>query len=132
MIALDTNIIVRFLVRDDEKQARQVYRRFRIAEDRHELLSIPLLVVLETIWVLDSVYEVARGEIIDAIEELMLMPILKFQNYRVLQNFLTAARRENTDLPDLLIAHSSRDIGCEYILTLDKKASRSPLFHLLK
>ena len=46
MIALDTNVIVRFLVRDDEKQAQVVYARLKQAEQAREILLIPLLVVL--------------------------------------------------------------------------------------
>ena len=132
MIALDTNIIIRFLVRDDEKQAQLVYRRFKQAERRRELLFVPLLVMLETIWVLESLYHLTRGEIIGSIEDLLLMPIFQFQNYAVLQKFLASARQERTDLSDLLIAHSGRDSGCHHVLTFDKKAARSQLFQFLK
>ena len=132
MMALDTNIIVRFLVRDDEKQAQLVYRRFKQAERRRELLFVPLLVMLETIWVLESLYNLTRGEILGSIEDLMLMPIFQFQNYEALQKFLGSARQERTDLSDLLIAHSCRARGCRQVLTFDKKAARSQLFQLLK
>ena len=57
MIALDTNVLVRFLVRDDEKQAQIVYARFKQAESAREVLFVSLLVVLETIWVLESAYD---------------------------------------------------------------------------
>ena len=132
MIALDTNIVIRFLVRDDEKQSQLVYRRFKQAERRRELLFVPLPIMLETIWVLESLYNLTRGEIIGAIEDLMLMPIFQFQNYGALQKFLVSARQESTDLSDLLIAHSCRASGCKQVLTFDKKASRSQLFQLLK
>jgi len=46
MIAVDTNIIVRFLVRDDEKQAEAVRKRLKQAEAQREHFKIPLLVVL--------------------------------------------------------------------------------------
>lgn len=132
MIALDTNIIIRFLVCDDEKQAQLVYRRFQQAERRRELFFVSLLVMLETIWVLESLYDLARGEILNSIEDLMLMPIFQFQDYEALQKFLASARQERTDLSDLLIAHSCRASGCRQVLTLDKKASRCQLFQLLK
>lgn len=57
MKGLDTNILVRFLVRDDEAQAETIYKRFKQAESDKEVLFVPLLVVLETVWVLESVYE---------------------------------------------------------------------------
>ena len=50
MIAIDTNVIIRFLVRDDVKQAEIVYARFKRAEAARERLFIPLLVLLEMLW----------------------------------------------------------------------------------
>ncbi len=44
MIALDTSILIRFLVRDDEKQAQIAYARFKKAEASHETFFVPLLV----------------------------------------------------------------------------------------
>ena len=78
MIALDTNILIRFLLRDDEKQAQAVYRIFQTAEERGEILFVPLLVVLETLWVMDSVYRISRREILLILEDLLLLPIFKF------------------------------------------------------
>ena len=64
MKALDTNVIIRFLVRDDKQQAEIVYRLFKRVERKNETLFVPLLVVLETLWVLESVYEYfTRGNI---------------------------------------------------------------------
>lgn len=132
MIALDTNILVRFLVEDDEKQAQAVRARFKQAEAARERLFVPLLVVLETIWVLESAYEVPRAEILKALEELKAMAILEFEAGNVLQQSLAEGRRCGADLSDLLIAHAAKAAGCDGGITLDKKASRLPFFHLLK
>ncbi len=40
MNALDTNIIVRFLVRDDQSQAESVYRLFKKAENEKKVFFI--------------------------------------------------------------------------------------------
>lgn len=132
MIALDTNILVRFLVRDDERQARLVYLRFKEAESRREYLFVPLLVVLETLWVLESAYDLTRMEIIESFESLLQMPILEFESDVVIRNSLENGKEVGVDLSDLLIAHSSQTKGCDHVLTLDKKASRLPTFLLLK
>ncbi len=47
MKALDTNVLARFLMNDDELQAQQVYQVFKAAEARHERFYVSLLVVLE-------------------------------------------------------------------------------------
>jgi len=46
MTALDTNILVRLLVKDDEDQSKIVFKRFKKAEKENEILFIPLLVTL--------------------------------------------------------------------------------------
>ena len=132
MKALDTNVLVRFLVRDNEKQAKSVYRKFKKAETNKEILFVPVLVVLETIWVLESVYGVSRQEILDSIDELLLMPILEFEVQSVIRNFVSSARETKMDLSDLLIAHSAKSSGCECVITFDKRASNFRLFELLK
>ncbi|MBT5832078.1 MAG: hypothetical protein HOH77_17965 [Candidatus Latescibacteria bacterium] len=45
---------------------------------------------------------------------------------------LSQARKTKMDLSDLLIAHSARASGCEYVLTFDRRASNSELFEKLK
>ena len=130
MKAIDTNILVRFLVGDDELQARKVYNIFKKVESNKGELLVPLLVVLELIWVLESVYEIPRKKIIDSISELLLMPILKFENLSTLQQFTRNALETKYDLSDLLIAHSAKEQGCESVITFDKKASKFRLFEL--
>ena len=131
MIALDTNIIIRFLVRDDEKQAQAVYRRFKRAESEGETLFVPLAVVLETIWVLESAYDQSHLEVLDSLEDLRRMPILSFERDEALQQTLAEGRTGKANLSDLLIAHSSQSSGCDGGLTFDKKAAKLPFFRLL-
>ena len=132
MKALDTNALVRFLVRDDERQAETIYRIFKQAESDKEVFFVPLLVVLETVWVLESVYMIPRQEILDSINELLLMPILEFEAQSAILNFVSSAQETKMDLSDLLIAHSAKLSGCECVLTFDKRASNFGLFELLR
>ncbi len=131
MIALDTNVIVRFLVRDDETQAQAVYARFKQAETGRETLFVSLLVVLETIWVLESVYDKSRMEILSSLEELKGMPILEFEKEHVLQKVLLDGRTCRADLSDILIARMAEACGCSEGITFDRKASKLPFFRLL-
>ena len=130
MKGIDTNILIRFLVGDDKQQTKKVYNIFKKIElDKGELF-VPLLVILELIWVLESVYEISRTEILDSISELLLMPILKFEHQSAIQQFTTASFGNKYDLSDLLIAHSAKMQGCETVITFDKKASKFQLFEL--
>ena len=131
MKALDTNVLVRFLVRDEKKQAEIVYRLFKRAESRNEPFFVSLLVVLEIIWVLESVYEIPREEIRGSLQKLLLMPILIFEAQSALQRTLSSAQTNKIDLADLLIAHSAKFSNCDGVLTFDKKASKFALFEQL-
>ncbi len=132
MKGIDTNILVRFLVGDDELQAKKVYAIFKKAEANKYELFVPLLVILELVWVLESVYKIERKEIIDSISDLLLMPILKFEQQSALQQFIYAAPKNSYDLSDLIIAHSAKEQGCETVMTFDRKASKYNLFELAK
>jgi len=132
MIAVDTNVIVRFLVRDDARQAEAVRRRLKLAEERRERLKIPLLVVLETIWVLESAYEKTRSEILDAIRDMRQMPVFEFEADRVIEGLLNDGPSCKADLADILIAHAAEKSGCDAGMTFDKGAAKLPFFNLLK
>jgi predicted nucleic-acid-binding protein len=132
MKALDANVLVRFLVKDDEPQAKKVYTLFKQAETDKNYFYVPLLVVLETIWVLDSVYEIPRKEILDSINEILMMPILKLEAQPTIQRFIFLARENKIDLSDILIACAAKISGCEKILTFDKRASKFELFELIE
>ncbi len=84
------------------------------------------------IWVLESVYEVTRKEILDSIRDLLLMPILKFDHPSALQQLIHSVQGNKYDLSDLLIAHSAKISGCETVITFDKKAAKFKLFEFLK
>lgn len=132
MIAVDTNILVRFLVRDDEKQAETARKRIKEAEARRERLKIPLLVVLETIWVLESAYDKTRSEILDAIRDMRQMPVFDFESDRVIEGLLNEGPKHKADLADIMIAHAAEAAGCESGLTFDKGAAKLSFFSLLQ
>ena len=132
MKAIDTNVLIRFLVKDDNKQAETVYHLFKKTESSKEALFVPITVLLETVWVLQSVYDIPREEILDSINELLLMPILEFEAQSAVLNFVSFAKETNVDLSDILIAHSALSAGCESVLTFDKHAADTKLFELLK
>jgi len=131
MKALDTNVLIRFLVADDEKQACIVRDLFKQAEAKRDVLFVPLPVTLEMIWVLESVYDISRQDILDALQKLLLMPVLSFDAQEALQHLIQSAQRGSEDLADLLIAHAAIQSGCSTVLTFDRKASKFMHFQLL-
>ncbi|MFO8049735.1 MAG: type II toxin-antitoxin system VapC family toxin [Desulfosudaceae bacterium] len=131
MKALDTNVLIRFLTRDDEEQAEAVYTIFKRAETGRKPLFVPLVVALEVVWVLESVYDVARKDVLASFESLLLMPILEFEDHAAIRRFIALGRESKIDLADLLIAAAAQSSGCKVILTFDKAAAKSNLFELI-
>jgi predicted nucleic-acid-binding protein len=131
MKAVDTNVLVRFLVNDDPAQANAVRELFATAERQREAYWVPVLVVMEAIWVLESAYGVGRSELIATLNDLLLLPVLEFEHRGAVQRVLAGAGANAGDLPDLLIAETARQAGCEATLTFDKKAARAAGFELI-
>jgi predicted nucleic-acid-binding protein len=131
MKALDTNVLIRFLVRDDEEMARKTCDLLEHVQIRKERLLIPTPVLLETFWVLQSYYSFTRTDILDVVEKLAGLPALEFEQASLPWKFLEVGRATRLDLADILIGVSARARGCEVTLTFDKKAGRSDLFEIL-
>lgn len=131
MKALDTNVIIRFLVNDDKKQGETVKGLFLKAEREQKSFYITNPVLLEVIYVLESVYKFQRSEILNAIDSMVMMKILVFENPDVLQRLTAIGERSTIELEDLLVGLIAQDNGCETTITFDKKAAKSNLFELL-
>ena len=131
MKAVDTNVLVRFLVNDDPGQASAVRELFVAAERERGTFWVPVLVVLEAIWVLESAYGVSRDELIHTLNDLLLLPVLEFEHRAAVQQTLAGAARHAIELPDLLIAETARLSGCDVTLTFDRKAASTPGFELI-
>lgn len=128
MKGLDTNVLVRFLVQDDLQQATTVRQLLEAAERQQDRFYISLLVVMELIWVLESVYEVSREDLLDSLSELMSMSILQFEQQALCRRFVQVARTNTFDLSDLLIGLAAQAGDCSSTLTFDKKAGKSLYF----
>lgn len=132
MKSLDTNVLIRFLVNDDAYQAKAVRALFLKAEEERTVFFITSVVLLELLYVLGSVYEYHRHDIIDAVKSLISMKILAFENTDAVHDFLLFGKNSSVELDDLLIGYIAKESGCETTITFDKKASRSDLFELIK
>lgn len=128
MRALDTNILVRFLTRDDQPQTERVHTLFREAEQQREVLFVSFACTLETIWALGTIYKVSHTAILAALQQLLALPYLRFENSALLERLLDASRGGQLRPSDLLIGLVGREQGCTTTLTFDRKAARSPLF----
>jgi len=121
MIALDTNILVRFLVEDDAEQTRLATRVLEHALESGEPCYVSDVVMCEIVWVLDARYKIRRTEIHHALERLLQSQQLVFTSSSVLARALHAFAKGRGDFADYLIREHARAAGCEIVVTFDGK-----------
>lgn len=115
-VAVDTNILVRTAMSDDEAQARAATRLLREAD----LVVISLVCLCEFVWVLRRVYKIERIWIAAALRELVDAPNVLVDRPAV---ELGIALLENGgDFADGIIAFDARRLGGETFVSFDKKA----------
>ena len=119
MIALDTNVLIRFLVEDDEAQSRRAIELIEGAVARDEQLFISDIVMCETVWVLSSAYRFSRAEIVDALSQLLRARSVVFSSADNLARALDAYRKGRGDFADFLIREHARSAGAETVATFD-------------
>ncbi len=120
MIALDTNVLVRFLVEDDENQSRLATRLIRGAIEREEQLFISDIVMCETVWVLSSAYSFSRVEILEALAALLRARAVVFALTDRLARALEAYAAGKGDFADYLIREHARAAGADTVATFDR------------
>jgi predicted nucleic-acid-binding protein len=129
--ALDTNIIVRFLTRDDVAQHAAVIRRFAQAKEVGEQFHVAAPVWTEAVWVLTRNYGIGREALLAALEAFSQLPVLDSASAEFLRHCLATAKTSRLELPDLIVGMAARDAGCEATLSFDKAAAKSDLFEIL-
>ena len=128
MLGIDTNVLVRFLVRDDKAQfekARKLIKR-EVAAGRRVFVN--QLVLMETEWVLRSRYAVPKNQIIEAISGLLDATDVQFEDEPTIEEALFMWKDTAADFADCLIGTKNRRMGCKATVSFDVKASKLPGF----
>ena len=128
MIALDTNVLIRYLVRDDQPQYERARRLLSRAVEGNEPIMVSLLTLLEMEWVLRSRYESSKEDIAAAISSLLDTAELTFEDEPSIEEAIHLWKGSNTDFADCLINARNRRLGCRTTATFDRKALQLPGF----
>jgi predicted nucleic-acid-binding protein len=115
MLAVDTNVLVRLITRDDAEQVR-ASERF-VAKGAW----VSHIILAETIWVLDSLYDVSRELISTAIEMLLNHQEMTLQDADVVSAALTHFRgHPKVEFSDCLALQIARKAGHLPLATFDR------------
>lgn len=113
MIAVDTNIIVRLLTRDDEVQYQKSLEIFQSPE-----IFISDTVILETEWVLRFAYQFKPNQVCSALQKLLGLPNVYLTNSMLVHQALLW-HGNGLDFADAFHLAQSQD--CEGFYTFDEK-----------
>lgn len=123
MIALDTNVIVRFLVRDDRRQAEAA--RALLKSLTAECPGfVGREVAVELVCVLERAYRISRQRVAAVLEELVATAELVIEAGDDVAQAASRYRASGTGFSDLMVLAAARRSGAHPVYTFDRKAAR--------
>ena len=130
MIAFDTNVLLRLLLNDEPRQARQAQALVDRAVSRSDQVLLPDIVLCELEWVLGAVYDVPKSEIIKTLRRLLDTAVFAFLDRGCVAEALQDYERGNGDFSDYLIGASAARAGASTTYTFDRALRRAGGFDL--
>lgn len=131
MRALDTNVLVRYLAQDDVRQSARATRLLEVELSAADRGYVSLVVLLETVWVMESRYGADAALVASILSDLLKAPTLQVQDAEAVRMALQRYAQGGGDLHDCLIValaaqHKAR------VLTFDAKAAKKLGMELLR
>ena len=124
MIAIDTNVIVRYLVRDDAAQA-EAARALLEGLTTVQPGFICREVIVEVAWVLERPYQFTREQIADALVELSTTDSLVVEAADDVIRAAVRYRQGGAGFSDLMILSAAERAGATPLYTFDRKLGRT-------
>jgi len=123
MIGFDTNVVIRYAMRDDLEQTAKadiLIEGFTAQAPGY----ISHITLVEVWWVLTRTYKLKNADVASFIDNLLNTASLEVQKPDLVHQALRAVRTNHADFADALIAAVSTDDGCTEIKTFDVKAAQ--------
>jgi predicted nucleic-acid-binding protein len=123
MIALDTNVLVRFLTQDDADQslaASKVFAQFTSQTPGYVCREV----LVEMVWVLERAYGLDRIQVATALEGLLAATEIEIETADDVASALYRYRDDGFDFADLMIRAASIRGGAHVLVTFDRKAAK--------
>jgi predicted nucleic-acid-binding protein len=122
VIGLDTNVVVRYLIRDDPAQAVAAVRMIdSLSADAPGFLS--LVVIAELVWVLETSYDFKKNQIVQVLENLLRSKEVVIERADVVAQALQTFGAGRAGFTDCLIERCGHAAECRYTATFDKHAA---------
>ena len=131
MRGIDTNVLVSYIANDDLKQAEQVDRLFQDCDAAQEHLFVSVIVLCELVWVLDRAYGQTKPQIVEVLERLLGLNLLRFEQEGVVRQSLIRFREGKAGFPDYVIGEICRHAGCRDTVSFDRDLRKTAGFSVL-
>jgi predicted nucleic-acid-binding protein len=124
MPALDTNVLVRYVVQDDSGQLAAAKRLIGRCIAEGLSLFVPVTVTLELEWVLRAVFGYEKEDVLQALSNLFSAAELTFESERALEVALQLYRECSADFADCLHIALASEAGEQPLWTFDQAAAK--------
>lgn len=124
MPALDTNVLVRYLVQDDPGQLAAAKRLIGRNVAEGSTLFVLVTVVLELEWVLRSSFAFPKDDVLMTLSSLFSAAELTFESERALEVALQLYRDGSADFADCLHVALATQAGEQPLWTFDRRAAK--------
>ncbi|WP_395650867.1 type II toxin-antitoxin system VapC family toxin [Brevundimonas sp.] len=117
-VAVDTNVLLRLIVQDDERQT--LIAASEIAQA--EVVVIPLLALCETAWVMTRSYRFSRLVVAEKLRALLAIPNVEY-DVATIEGGL-AVLELGGDFADGVIALQGEEMRADTLITFDRQAAK--------
>ena len=124
MIGLDTNVLVRYVMQDDPKQSQKASRLIESLTPEAPAF-VPLVSLVELVWVLISCYDLTRAQIGQALDGLLRAKEIVLDRAEQVSQALRTFGASSADFADCLIERTAAAAGCEKTMTFDAGAAKA-------
>jgi predicted nucleic-acid-binding protein len=118
---IDTSVILRLLVQDDDLKAKAVENLIRTAPEQKISLHVVPVTMLEIVWVLEKVYKYPKKAIRELAEAIINTPQLKVELASVFLNALKVYEEKNVKFADAVMGYWGMEKGIFTVYTYDEK-----------
>jgi predicted nucleic-acid-binding protein len=118
---IDTSVILRLLVRDDDIKRKNTEKLIKGAKDKGITLYLLPVAVIETVFVLEKVYKLEKKSIKELVLALLNTPEIKLEMEGVFKNAIEVYASKNVKFADAVMGYWGLDKGISVIYTYDEK-----------
>lgn len=123
-VVIDTNLLVRYLINDDQKKAEAVDDLLDKAVKGKIRIIVPSVVIAELVWILESFYQLKADAILELVEAIINTSGLDVTDKSTVISALRLYKNRNADFIDAWIIEFAKERGIKTIYTFDKKHFR--------